>query len=157
MDDQSYYSDTRHWDTGNDHLLWWALLLTLPIVILGFRFLMRGGPIFFVVISLVLIFIIYQIFDMFTPPAIHKTFYVPKYDATQIVKNVLADKNYPHEAGNGRFYLNEGIKITLKTKLERNLRVDGCIVQITPFTEENEPLILSLCTKIDDAFAPKGL
>ena len=156
MSDQYHYSDTRDWESGKEHLIRLAVLFTLPIGILGFRYLMRAGPILFVLVFIILVFIVYQILDAILPPVIYKRYYVPRYDAQQIVKGVLAEKQIPFEEKNGRFRVSN-LKITIKSKLGANLQSNGCVIQITPFIEEEEPFILSLCTKIDNAFAPRGL
>lgn len=156
MNDQPHYFDSREWESGKERILRLAVLLTLPIGIVGFRYLLRAGPVLFILIFFILIFIVYQLLDAILPPAIYKRFYVPRYDAQQIVKGVLAQKQIPYQEKNGRFQVGD-IKISVKSHLGLNLQENGCTIQITPFITEDEPFILSLCAKIDDAFAPRGL
>ena len=156
MNENFNYSDARQWQQDNSRVLYWAIALAVPVGIVGFRLLMRGGPLLFVVAFALLIFILYQILDAMTPPVLTKAFYVPREDAEQIVENVLAEKKFPYEWRNGRIYL-DNIQITVKPRRQLNLSEDGCLIQIAPNTPENDPLIASLCSKIDDAFAPKGL
>ena len=156
MSDPYHYSDTRDWESGKERVLRLAILLILPFGIIGFRYLLRAGPILFILIFAILVFIMYQVLDTILPPVIYKRYYVPRYDAQEIVKGVLAEKQIPYEEKNGRFRVNN-LKITIKSKLGSNLQSNGCVIQISPFIEEEEPFILSLCTKIDNAFAPRGL
>ena len=156
MNEKFNYSDARKWQPDDSRALYWAIALALPVAIVGFRYLMRGGPLLFIVVFALLIFILYQILTAATPPSLTKAFYVPREDAEQIVENVLAEKKFPYEWRNGRFQL-DGIQIIVKTRRQLTLSEDGCLIRISPNTPENDPLITSLCTKIDDAFAPKGL
>ena len=156
MNNQSSYSDTRQWDSDNNRVLYAAVALALPIGIIGFRYLMRGGPFLFIMVFALIIFILYQILDGIIPPSITKTFYVSQENAEQVVENVLVQKKFPYEWRNGRFQLND-LSIQVKSKRQNNLTADGCFIRITPNTLENEPLIISLCNKIDAAFSSKGL
>ncbi len=156
MTNESNYSDARRWAGDENRVLYWAVILALPVGIVGFRYLMRGGPFLFILILALIIFILYQILDALIPPSLTKTFYVPREDAEQIVENVLEEKKFPYEWRRNSFQLTD-IKIKVKTRRNFGFSEDGCAIQITPHTPENDPLITSLCTKIDDAFAPKGL
>lgn len=156
MNENFNYSDARQWQSDDNRVLYLAIALAVPGVIVGFRLLMRGGPLLFVVVFALLIFISYQILAAIIPPALTKAFYVPREDAEQILENVLAEKNFPYKWHNGRIQL-DNIHITVKTRRQLNFSEDGCLIQIAPNTPENAPLITSLCSKIDDAFAPKGL
>ena len=156
MNKEPNYTDTRKWASDENQVLLWAVILAVPVGIVGFRLFMRGGPFLFVVVFALLIFILYQILDALIAPSLTKTFYVPREDAEQIVENILEEKKHPYKWHRNRFWLND-ITITVKTKRQLDLSKDGCLIQISPNTPENDLLITSLCTKIDDAFAPKGL
>lgn len=156
MKNESYYSDTRRWAGDENRVLLWAVVLALPVGIVGFRLLMRGGPLLFIVVFALIIFILYQVLDGLLPQSLTKIFYVPREDAEQVIENVLQEKKFPYEWRKNSFHLTD-IKIKVKTRRNLSFSEDGCCIQITPNTPENAPLIASLCTKIDDAFAPKGL
>lgn len=125
MNNESYYSDTRDWESDENRILYWAVALAIPVGIIGFRLLMRGGPLLFVIVFALLIFIFYQILDALVPPSLTKTFYASRDDAEQIVENILEEKKYPYEWRRNRFQLTD-MQIKVKTRRNFGLGKDGC-------------------------------
>lgn len=112
---------------------------------------------FAVVFFLLVTFGLYKLLS-FREPTVRRFFLVDLPDAVQVVKHVLFDAGILFRQEEYNFILADGT-VTIEVFSDRYGRRGpwGSVIRLRPCTPDQQPLINTLCAKIDDAFLPKGL
>lgn len=110
-----------------------------------------------VVFFLLVTFGVYKLLS-FREPTLYRFFLVDLPVAMRVVKHVLFDAGvlFTQEKNS---YILDGVSLIIEVHWDRYGRRGpwGSVIRFRPCTQDQQPLINKLRTKIDEAFLPKGL